>query len=126
MAKRNRPADAPGESEAVETGLQRIQRQVQERAQREREARQKEYDAAWADLRAAVARGEITRQELLGDHTAEPIRVSIGDSNFEISIAATVREVPAAQPARPAADVLAFPASGGIQTPPRGRAEKRK
>lgn len=107
MAKRNRPAAAP-DGNAGETGLQRMQRQAQERARREREARDQEYEESWAELRAALARGEISREKLLGDHTSAPIRVSIGDTNFEISIAATVREVPVREvPARPA-EVLPF------------------
>lgn len=109
MAKRNRPA-ASGESQTAETGLQRMQREAQERAQRRREARDQEYENRWAELRAALERGEISREELLGDHLSAPIRVTVGDTRFEISFAATVREVPAAeaQPTQPA-EVLPFP-----------------
>jgi hypothetical protein len=109
MAKRNRPA-ASGESQTAETGLQRMQREAQERAQRRHEAREQEYENRWAGLRAALERGEISREELLGEHVSAPIRVTVGDTHFEISFAATVRDVPAAeaQPTRPA-EVLPFP-----------------
>jgi hypothetical protein len=110
MAKRNRPS-ASGESQTVETGLQRMQREVQERAQRRREAREQEYENRWAEQRAALERGEISREELLGEHVSAPIRVTVGDTHFEISFAATVRDVPApeSKPAKPAAEVLPFP-----------------
>lgn len=109
MAKRKHPDAAPGETEAERTGMEKILREARERAQRKREASDREYEATWAELRAAVARGEITREEILSGYTAAPIRVSVGDSNFEISITASIRDVPApeAAPTRPAA-VLPF------------------
>jgi len=86
-----------------------------EAAERERQAEERRA-AEWAEfapLREAIARGEITREELLGQSQTEPIRLTIGDTALEIRLTATVREAPAAPPAKPEkAEVIAFRVTG--------------
>lgn len=108
------PAMARKKRETADEAHQRFLREVLERAARRQKELDHEVEAAWANLRAAIDRGEITREELLGASAApvaaDPIRLTIGSTTLEVILSASIREVPA-EPAKPAkpAEVIAFP-----------------
>lgn len=80
--------------EPADSVHQRMLRAVRSRCDAHRKQNFTDDEAAWADLRQAVARGEITREELLTGYAAEPVRLTIGDTRLEIGAPATIREVP--------------------------------
>lgn len=98
-----RPAPAPEEEEDF---LARVGREANERCAAKRQQRMAEQDAAWAELRAAVARGETTLEEILSQ-PIPPIRLEIGTDRFELNPSTGALER-AAPPAPRQAEVLPF------------------
>lgn len=107
MGNRKQPAEAgtgrkdPAEASAAESEdfFSRIEREVRERCEAKRLKKIADDEAAWAELRAAVARGEITREEILAEYQAQPIRLTIGTDSLEVRIQATA--TPAVDPELP-------------------------
>lgn len=111
---RKKPAEAgTGRKKAAEASaaepedfFARIEREVRERCEAKRRKKLADDEAAWAELRAAVARGEITREEILGQYQTQPIRLTIGSDRFDVRIQATV--TPVESPAAPKGKVLSI------------------